>query len=458
MLFRLIFLFLSLSAAGVTLKAQEGLWSLDDCIRYAVENSPKVNRQKAQNTILRQDYMNAVGRLLPSLNAGTGASFNFGRGVDSETNTYTDINSFGNSYSLYSGLTLFDGFSNIFRLKMQRASELAGIHLLEQEREMTACSTTEAFFNVLYCKRMVQLAQEQAGESAAGMKQARRMEELGMRAGPDVAEMAAKEAADTYNLTRCRNLLTVAVILLKEKMNFPVDGVLDITDEVADEPILKSGETATEIYEAARRVNPKATYAEWTLKAQEMNRRSVVAGLSPVLSMEAGVSTGFSRYFDGSDYTSFAEQFRNKRGSYIGFSLSIPLFNGFSKATSLKKSRAQMIIARSDYQETLRALSGEIEQAVADMNGQADACLQAVKQREAMEVAHEANRRKYDGGLISPLELHTSANRLAQARAEELNAVLQYRLKARLVRYYRGESFITPRTDSGRNETVNANY
>jgi outer membrane protein len=443
---------LLLFVAGAALQAQEKQWSLDDCIRYAVENSPKVNRQKAQNTIHQQDYVNAIGKLLPSLNAGTSASFNFGRGVDSETNTYTSINSFANSYSVYSSLTIFDGFSNIYRIKMQKANKFAGRQQLEQEREMTAYNTMEAFFNVLYCKRMVQLAQEQAEESANNMRQARRMEELGMKAKPDVAEMAAKEAADTYNLTRQKNLLTVGIILLKEKMNFPIDEELDITDEQPHELIVKSGETATAIYETAKTINPKASFAESALRAQEMNRRSVIAGFFPVVSMEAGVSTGFSRYFDGSDYIPFSEQFKNKRGSYVGFSLSIPLFNGFSKSTSFKRSKAQMIIARNEFQETLRSLYSEIEQAVADMNGQADACRQAVRQREAMETAHEANRKKYGEGLISPLELHTSANRVVQAKAEELNAELQYRLKAHLVRYYRGESFIKFRIESGENE------
>lgn len=428
---------------GSTAQAQDGKqWSLDDCIRYAVENSPKINKQKARNTIYRQDYLSALGRLLPSLNAGTNAYFNFGRGVDSETNTYTEINSFSNAYSAYSSLTIFDGFSGIFRVKMQKANQAAGKQQLEQEREMVAYDTMETFLNVLYYTRMVRLAEEQAEESANNMKQAKRMEELGMKAKPDVAEMAAKEAADIYNLTKQKNMLAIGMILLKEKMNFPVEETLNITDVQSEELIVKSNESVPAIYEAAKIFNPKALSAESALRVQEMNRRSAYGNFSPVISMEAGISTGFVKYLDGSDYTPFAEQFKNKRGTYVGFTLSIPLFNGFSKTTSYQRSKAQVIIAENEYQETLRSLYSEIEQAVADRNGQADAHLQAVRQREAMETAHDANRRKYEEGLISPLELHTSANRVVQSKAEELNAELQYCLKARLVRYYKGESFI----------------
>ncbi|RNC64225.1 TolC family protein [Proteiniphilum sp. X52] len=439
---RFLSILVLLFAVSTALQAQEKQWSLHNCIQYAVENSPKVNKQKAQNSIYQQDYMLAMGRLLPSLNAGTNAYFNFGRGIDPETNTYTDINTFSNTYSVHSNLTIFDGFSNIYKIKMQQANKLAGKQQLEQAREMVAYDTMESFFNVLYYKRMVQLAQEQAEESANNMKQARRMEELGMKAKPDVAEMAAKEAADIYNLTRQKNLLTIGMILLKEKMNFPVEDELDITDQQTEELIVKSGETVAAIYETAKAINPGALSAESALKVQEMNRRAAIAGFSPVISMEAGLSSRYARYLDGDNRESFSEQLKNRRGSYVGFTLSVPLFTGFSKSTSYKRSKAQVIIAESEFQETLRALYSAIEQAVADMNGQADAYQQAVKQREAMETAHETNRRKYEEGLISPLELHTSANRVIEAKAEELNAELQYRLKARLVRYYKGESFV----------------
>ena len=428
--------------AQETQVAQETQWSLDDCIRYAIKNSPRVNKQEAQNMIYHQDYRNAIGRLIPSLNAGTNSYFNFGRGVDSETNLYTNINSFSNSYSIYSNLTIFDGLSNIYRVKMEKANKLMGKELLDREREMVAYDTMEAFINVLYYKRMVQLAEEQAEESANNLKQAERMEELGMRAKPDVAEMAAKQAADNYNLTKQKNLLVIGIIILKERMNFPIDEEIDLSDEYDNILIIKSEGAAPEIYETAKIINPEALSAASVLRVQEMSMRVSAGGFSPVISMDAGISTGFVKYLDGSEYEPFTDQFKNKRGSYIGFTLSVPIFNGLSKSANYRKSKAMVDIAQNEYDETLRTLYSEIEQVVADVNGQADAYRQALFQREAMEVAHEANRRKYEEGLISPLELHTSANRVVEAKAEEMNAELQYRLKARLLDYYRGESFI----------------
>ena len=111
--------------------------------------------------------------------------------------------------------------------------------------------------------------------------------------------------------------------------------------------------------------------------------------------------------------------------------------------SNVKRGKRELIIARNEKEEAQRTLYSEIEQAVADMNGQADEFYQAVRQEEAMQVAHRLNIRKYEEGLINAIELHASANRLMQARSAKLNARLKYNLKKRLVNYYKGEPFIS---------------
>ena len=436
----LILIFILLAIKGTS---QEKRWTLQECMIYAIENSPKKNKQEAQNSIYKQNYLEAIGRLLPSLSANTNAYFNFGRGLDSETNTYTDVNSFSNNYSLYTSLILFDGLANINKIKMQKLNQLMGKQQLQDTNDVIAYETMEAFFNVLYYKESVKLAQQQLDESTANLKQTQRMEELGVKGFPDVAEMQAKEAADNYNLTRQKNLFTIGVIKLKEKMNFPIDEDLLIEDYTADNIISKSEETALEIYNRSLTFLPKALAAQSTLTAQELSYKAAKGSYFPTLSVDAGFSTNFSRFMDGSEYSPFKDQIRDKRGHYIGISLSIPIFSGFSRSAQVKRSKQQVIIARNEKDETLRTIYSEIEQAVADMNGQVDEYYQAKKQTDAMSVAQQANLRKYNEGLISPLELHTSSNRVFQAKTEELNAKLKYYLKRKLVNYYKGQSYIT---------------
>jgi len=430
------------SSLTLICNAQEKRWTLQECMQYAVENSPGIHAQEARTNIYRQDYIEAVGKLLPSLNAGTSIDYSYGRGLDAETNTYTDENSFSNNYSIYSSLQLFDGLSNITKIKMQKVNQLMGREKLQEIKDLVAYETMEAYFNVLYYKETVKLAEQQHAASMENLRQVKRMEELGMKGFPDVAEMKAKEATDNYNLTRQRNMQTLGVIKLKEKMNFPIDQEMDVDDYVSGENINKYCESAREIFERALSYLPKALTTDAAVKAQKLSYQSAKGSLFPSIKAEAGISTNFSHNLDGSTYTKFNDQFRDKRGSYFGFSLSLPIFNGFSNIAQIKRSKSQLVIAQNEREETLRTLYSEIEQAVADMNGQADEYLQAKRQVEALVVADNVNIQKYKEGLISAIELHTSSNRLLESRISELNAKLKYYLKSNLVNYYKGESYI----------------
>lgn len=424
------------------LKAQEEkIWSLNDCVLYAVKHNTKVNNQQQNNSIYHQDYLEAIGKLLPQVSANTSVGFNFGRGVDSETNTYVDINSFNNNYSLSANLTLFDGLANYTRVRIGRVNKFRGKKELEDAKDMIAYETMEVFYNVLYNKSLVSTTEEQLEESTRNLKQISRMEELGLKGVADVAEAEARKAEDTYNFTKQKNLYAISIIQLKSKMNFPIDEELNIGDDSNENSIAKVLETAFQIYQGAKNYNPKAQVAESNLKYKELSYKASKGNLMPSLSMGAGVSTNFFRYMDGSNYASFKNQLKNKRGEYISFTLSVPIFSGFSRSASVKRAKAQMYIAENEQDDILRKLYSDIEQAVADANGQVDEYQQAVKQRESASIAHQVNVRKYEEGLIDPILLHTSSNRLLKAKAEEYKAKYMYQLKSKLVNYYKGEAF-----------------
>ena len=439
---RLTFILLCLFIT-VICDAQEKKWTLQECMQYAVENSPRVHAKEAKTNIDTQNYIEAVGRLLPSVNAGSSIDYRFGRGLDAETNTYTSVNSFSNNYNLYSSMRLFDGMSSIATIRMHKVNRLMGREELQEVKDMLAYETMEAYFNVLFYKEMVKLAEQQLAASVDNLKQVRRMEELGMKGVPDVAEMQAKEATDNYKLTCQRNIQTLAIIKLKEKMNFPIDQDLDIADYISEEGINKYPESAMDIYQSSLTFLPKALATDASVEAQRLSYQSAKGSLLPSITAEAGISTNFSHYMDGTSYAKFNNQFRDKRGSYIGFTLSIPILNGFSNTARIQRSKSQLQIAKSERAETLRILYSEIEQAVADMNGQSDEYLQAKKQAEAMIIADNVNKRKYKEGLISAIDLHTSSNRLLESKIVELNARFKYYLKSKLVNYYKGESYIS---------------
>ena len=101
--------------------------TLDACMRYAVEHSPAVRRQDYANRNYRQDYIASVAALVPSVNGAVSASTSFGRSVDPETNTYTDVSNFDNSYSASGQMPLFAGLTGINTVRATKVMRLQGV-------------------------------------------------------------------------------------------------------------------------------------------------------------------------------------------------------------------------------------------------------------------------------------------------------------------------------------------
>jgi outer membrane protein TolC len=432
-------IFLLVLFFSIPVFSQGKTWTLEECIQYAIQHNPQRTRQEAQNEIYKLDRLEAIGGFLPSLNARTSAYLNFGRGVDPETNTYISTNTFSNGYELYSSMTLFDGLSQVYRAKMAKINRLKGKEELQETKDKIAFDVMEIFFNVLYYKGTVELARQQLEESVNNLKKFQRMEELGLKSIPDLTEIQAKEAEDQFLLTKQINLYNLEIIKLKGRMNLPVEEDLLVAGQENTRIGTKEPESALEVYQQALNTLPKALVADKSLSATEMQYKIARGRLFPTLSLDAGVSTGFSRLLDGSPYMSFADQWKLREGSYVGVALTIPLFNGFSRSSEVKRSKQRLVIARSEHEETFRQIYSEIEQAVADVNGLSDESVHAQKRTTAMQSAHQTNLRKYEEGLIDALDLSVSSNRLLNSRVEELYTNLKYQLKYRLLNYYKGE-------------------
>lgn len=425
---------------GMLLYAQKKTWTVDECMRYAVEHSTKRAKQEAQNEIYKLNRLEAVGGLLPSLNASADGNMSFGRVLDKDTYQYVNKSTLYNEYALSSNLLLFDGFAQLSKTKMEKLNKLKGIQQLQDIKDMVAYETMEIFFNVQYYQGTVKLAMQQLNQSSANLQQVKRMEELGMKAAPDVAELQAKEAEDRYLLTKQKNLLVQEIIRLKEKMNFPVNEDVKTASYDTLLPTDTLHENALDIYQKALSYSPKALASNKSVESTQMAVNVARGRFFPKLSLYGGINSYFSRMMNGATYTSFREQLNTNESYYIGLSLSVPIFNGFSRSSEFKRSKQQLVIARTEREEALRLLYSDIEQAIADVNGLSDEYRQAGKRTESMKIAHQVNQRKYTEGLISALELTTSSNRLLQAQIEELYTNLKYQLKYKLLNYYKGQT------------------
>jgi outer membrane protein len=430
----------SIFAAGAQ---DEKPWTMNDCMRYAVENSPAVRRQAYTYDTYKAEHTAAVAAFLPALNTGVSGQYNFGRAVDPETNTYTNTTTFNNYYEGYASLPLFRGGQLVNQWRLAKTNRQMGLNDIRKAQDDLALNTMEAFVNVVYYQGTVRFAAEKLEESNRTLYKVRRQEELGLKGKADVAQIEAQAAGDDYVLTHQQNLYRTALLKLKEYMNYPYDLELNVDTTVTEINYLLAGESLAELYDHAAATNPTALQAAYKLKAAEMQHLIQKGRLFPSISLSAGIYTS---YFENlkSETTpeAFRSQFKNNRGEYLSLSFTFPLFDGLVRATDVRRARNNVRIAREQQTETLRQLQSAIEQSLADRDGFAKESIQMEKKLQADLLAYQVTLRKFEEGLMSPLDLRTSANILIESRANLLQRKLMYLLKARQVNYYKGDALV----------------
>ncbi len=432
-------LFLLITIIPLALSAQEK-WSLARCIQYAQAHHPNVSIAKEGVKISKQVYREAIGTLLPTMDTQVTAGLNYGNSRDYISQAMTSNNTFTNQYTLNARLTIFDGLSSIYQLRMRNIEHHLSKNRLNEEIDLLSYNIVESYLNLSYYSQLVELGVVLVEASKTHLKKSSRMEELGLVGLIERIEAEAKLAEDIYFLTQQRNSLKLAKILLKEKMNFPIEEELIIEANFNQQQINIAAESPLSIYNKAISYIPKAVYSQNEVNKEHFALKSSKGLLFPKITMDVGISTNYFKYMNNSDAKrwSWSNQFSDNRGEYIQFTLSIPIYNGFKRISYIKRARANLNIAKFQQLNIQNSLYRDIEQTVADVNGQVDDYLQASKQVSAMEIAHQLNLKKYDEGLIDPLQLNISANRLLQAQVAKLKSLHTYILKYKLYRYYLG--------------------
>ena len=433
-------------------------WSLDDCMKYAVEHATEVKREVVNARQRKQDYQHAVAGFLPTISGGVQGQYAWGRNIDPETNTYNNVTTFNNYYQLYAELNVFDGFATINALKQAKLSRDYSATAMQKIQDDRAIDVMQKYVDAAYAEASILIASEKLNESKRMLAKMKRLYELGEKGRPDVVQMESQVAEDEYNLTHQENVAKQSLLALKSAMNFPVDeelkiqineeqkiqinGELNLKLNAENEAIPESGINYETVYQGFQNISPDLKSAEYEVERARYDYKIAKGRLLPSLSLGGGISTNYYKNLSQKgQYDGFASQFRNNQGEYLALTLSIPIYNS-DRWHSVKKARNDWQLAQVNLEETRRKLHDQIAQAVMDAEGYAKELQQMQKKVTSDSLAYHMSSRKFEEGMLSTFDLHTAAQTLLESRIKELQMQLLLIIKQRLVAYYQGENLI----------------
>ncbi len=412
-------------------------WTMDRCIQYAVEHNNSVQKQRLELRQRKVDERTARLDLLPTVSAQTAAQYAWGRNIDPETNTYNTITTFNNYYNLTAEMPLFDGGRTWYAFRLARKARQNGETALQKAADDKAIAVMAKFVEAVYSQQSIRLAERKLADSQAMLRKTQAQFDLGEKSRPDVAQMESQVAEDDYNLLHQQNAAQTALMSLKSEMNFPVADTLALDTMLTRRSI--GIDDANSLFAAFESQSPEVCNTIQQAEHARYNYFIQRGSLLPSLSLGGGVSTNYYRNLSqgsgGAD--SFGRQFSNNMGEYVYLSLSIPLFMP-SRWRAAKRAKAEWEMSKLDVDDARRKLHDDITQAVLDRYGYARELQKMERKTEADSISWHLARRKYEEGMLSTYDLHTTAQTLLESRIQLLQMRLMLEMKQRLVNYYKG--------------------
>jgi len=242
------------------------------------------------------------------------------------------------------------------------------------------------------------------------------------------------------------NSCRLSLLALKELLQMRGTDTLTISgDEITAREIpLIQDFSAEDVYMQSEEALPQFRIMDLREKASRKSLAIASGAFSPSIRAEFSLYSGYydtERDAEG-HITSFGDQMKNNLNKYIGVRVSIPIFSGLSRLTSVRKERFRLRKIRNDNDQQRISLYKEIEDACLSLQAAAQEHWQAELQLRTATTTLKENEERWEEGLISVFELMEKRNLYILAKAELMRTQLQYDLKDRMVRFYQSGSFL----------------
>ncbi|MDE5997495.1 MAG: TolC family protein [Muribaculaceae bacterium] len=426
----LALLLISISALHSPLQAQRA-WTLDSCINYAqthnVEVRQRINAARQGELAVTE----AKDRVLPNLSGYGSQNFSFGRGLTAD-NTYANRNTSSFSVGAQLSVPLFQGLRVVRSVKYAETSLKALVEQSEAIKDDVAINVMAAFLQVLYSREALGVARTSLSISKDELKRREILLDAGKIPELDLYEARAQVSRDELTVVNAQNDSVMALLDLTNLLDIDNDGSFDILplhDEQLPMPSLEEVWTNMQI-------------ANHTLRAAVIRRQAAgenvevaKTGYIPTLSFNAGIGTNYYRT-SGFLNETFAAQMRHNFSKSLGFSLNIPIFDGFSTRNAISRARIEQLNSELDLDNTRQQLYKTISTAHAQ-------ALAAGSKEKASEVAVENTKAafdamavKYDNGRANATEYEKAKADYINALADRLQASYERQLRIRVLRHY----------------------
>lgn len=419
-------------------------WTLEECIRYAIEHNIDLKQREQEQETRKVDLNTSKFSWLPSLNANMGQSFQFGRST-TKSGVIVDQNAANSTLGINLDMPIFDGLKIPNDIAARKLDLQASIENLNKAKEDLAINIASYYVQVLYNKELLKIAELQVSLDNEQVSKTEAMVNAGKVPLSQLYDMKAQLAQDQVTLTESQNNVSLALLDLAQSLELERDDrSFDIESPSLNDVVeenMSSIVPPDNIFDHAVTFKPQIKEQEFLLESQKKMLRVAQAGYYPKLNFGASYSNGYYHSTAGGEFAdtrSFGEQFKQNGQKVVGFSLSIPLFNRFQVRNSVRSARINIINRELMMENTKKTLYKEIQQAYYNATAAQEKYTASDKSVEASQIAFKYADERYSAGKSTVFELNEAKTKYAQSLAEQVQAKYNFIFRAKILDFYNG--------------------
>jgi len=422
---------------GILAPAQK-VWSLQDCLDYAVANNITVKKTVLDKTTAQLNYQQQKNNKLPTIYGSSSLGLTNGSSIDPITSSFVNQNILSNSFGISGNVAIYQG--NKLNLQIEQNKMILDQSSLYQKQAENniVLNVLEAYLQSLYYYEGIEIANYTANSSAQELKLTQTKYKNGAISKLDLADVETQNAQNQYTVVSSQNLYNQQVLKLKQLLELDpnVDFEIEKTSlPDIEETIPDKQQVFAQAIENLPDLKIYDAQNEILNKALEITK----AGYKPTLSATAGLNTGFTSTQD----FSYFNQLKNNFNKSVGLSLNVPIFSKKQNNTNVELAKIDIKQNQLDKISAGKTLYSSIE--TAWQNAIANQAQQKSSKvaRDNAKLSYDLSNKKFEFGGLTTTELSVSRNTYLTNEQTYLQSKYMAVLYTQLLNFYQGKILTT---------------
>lgn len=419
------------------------IWSLEECINYALENNISIQKQdllvSTQEEILLQSKLG----ILPSFNGYVSHGYNWGQRVDPFTNEFATDRVRSNNINLQGELNLFSGMQQLNMIKRNLLDLKAAQYDVGYFQNEISISVATQYLQTLYYIEFVTINKNQANITQQQVERTKKLVEAGTLTKGDLLAIEAQLASEKLLIVQAENSLALSYLTLSQLLLLPTPVGFEIERPELGLLDKNSIQTPEQIFSAAVQSRPEIKSAETRLESTEKSLNIARGTFYPMLYLNGELGSGYSgnNTMDTPPYDPkpWNDQMEDNLYQVMDLSLRIPIFNGWVSRSSVAQAKIGVENSMLDLKQQKNTLYQIIQLAYNDAISAANKYDAAMVKVDAAKKLFNYAEKKFDVGLINSVEYNTTKKDFNNALSELIQSKYDLVFRSMIVDFYQGK-------------------